>query len=76
MQQTLAKVKHLEKFIQKHGEDVVISQTINKMLEYKIREYDEQITRLDKELKKFERKYGKESSIFLMTIKRAVWVTI
>ncbi len=64
MQQTLAKVKHLEKFIQKYGEDVVISQTINKMLEYKIREYDEEINRLNKVLKKFERKYKKESSVF------------
>ena len=64
MQQTLTKVKHLEKFIQKYGEDVVISQTINKMLEYKIREYDEEINRLNKELKKFERKYKKESSVF------------
>src|SRR3989338_8645363 len=64
MQQTLSKVKHLEKFIQKYGEDVVISQTITKMLEYKIKEYDEEINRLNKELKKFERKYKKESSVF------------
>ena len=64
MQQTLTKVKHLEKFIQKYGEDVVISQTINKMLEYKIREYDEEINRLNKVLKKFERKHKKESSVF------------
>ena len=64
MQQTLTKVKHLEKFIQKYGEDVVISQTITKMLEYKIKEYDEEINRLNKELKKFERKYKKESSVF------------
>ena len=64
MQQTLAKVRNLEKFIQKYGEDVVISQTINKMLEYKIREYDEEINRLNKVLKKFERKYKKESSVF------------
>ena len=64
MQQTLAKVRNLEKFIQKYGEDVVISQTINKMLEYKIREYDEEINRFNKVLKKFERKYKKESSVF------------
>lgn len=64
MQQTLAKVKHLEKFIQKYGEDIVISQTINKMLEYKIGTYDEEIISLTKELKKFERKYKKESAFF------------
>lgn len=65
MQQTLAKVRNLEKFIQKHGEDVVISRTINKMLDYRIKKYDEEIKRLDKELKKFERKYKKTSSAFL-----------
>lgn len=64
MQQTLAKVKHLEKFIRKYGEDVVIAQTINKMLEYKIGGYDEEINRLTKELKKLERKYKKESPVF------------
>ncbi len=64
MQQTLAKVRSLEKFIQKYGEDVVISRTINKMLEYRIKKYDEEINRLDKELKKFERKYKRTSSSF------------
>lgn len=63
MQQTLVKVKNLEKFIQKHGEDSVISQTITKMLDYKIQKYDEEINRLNKVLKKFERKYKKESSV-------------
>lgn len=64
MQQTLAKVKNLEKFIQRHGDDFVISQTITKMLDYKIQKYDEEINRLNKDLKKFERKYKKESSVF------------
>ena len=70
MQQTLAKVRNLEKFIQKYGEDVVISRTINKMLEYKIRKYDEEINRLDKELKKFERKFKKTSSAFFNDFNR------
>src|SRR3972149_7938692 len=64
MQQTLSKVKKLEKFIQKHGEDTVISQTIVKMLEYKIQKFDEQIKKLNKELKKFERIYKKKSEVF------------
>lgn len=64
MQQTLAKMKNLKKFIQKHGEDAVISQTITKMLAYKIQKYDEEIIRLNKELKKYERKYRKDSSVF------------
>jgi len=70
MQQTLLKVKNLEKYIQKHGDDALISQTISKMLEYKIHTYDEKIRRLDKELKKFERTYKKESSIFFNEFKK------
>jgi hypothetical protein len=70
MQQTLAKVKNIEKFIQKYGEDVVISQTIDKMLDYKVQKYDEDIKRLDRELKRFERKYKKDSSVFLNEFKK------
>ncbi|HCX90040.1 MAG: hypothetical protein COW04_01610 [Deltaproteobacteria bacterium CG12_big_fil_rev_8_21_14_0_65_43_10] len=64
MEQTLSKVKNLEKFIQEHGEDSFISKTISKMLNYKIQKYEEEIKRLNKELKKFEQTYEKESSIF------------
>ncbi len=69
MQQTLFKVKNLEKFIQKHGEDTFISQTISKMLDYKINKYYKEIKRLDKELKKFERTYKKESPVFFKEFK-------
>lgn len=69
MQQTLSKVKTLEKFIQKHGEDAFISQTIAKMLEYKLQKYDEKIKRLNRDLKKFERIYKKESSTFFKEFK-------
>lgn len=64
MQQTLAKMRNLEKFIQKHGDDSVISLTITKMLDYKIQKYNEEIVRLNKGLKKYERKYRKESPVF------------
>ncbi len=37
MKRTLSKVKNLEKFIEKHGEDPFISQSISKMLDYKIK---------------------------------------
>lgn len=69
MQQTLSKVKNLEKFIQKYGEDTLLSQTISKMLDYKIHKYNEEIKRLDKELKKFERIYKKESPVFFKEFK-------
>lgn len=64
MEQTLSKVKNLEKFIQKHGEDAFISQTISKMLAYRVQEYKEEIRRLDKTLRKFERTYEKKSAVF------------
>jgi uncharacterized protein with HEPN domain len=69
MQQTLSKVKTLEKFIRKHGEDAFISQTIAKLLEYKLQEYDEKVKRLSKDLKKFERIYKKDSSVFFKEFK-------
>src|SRR5208283_4727488 len=65
MQQTLARVKTLEKFVQKYGEDAVISQTISKMLAYKIQKCDEEIKKISKDLKKFERTYKKESADFI-----------
>lgn len=69
MQQTLLKVKNLEKFIQKHGDDTFISQTISKIMDYKTHKYNEEIKRLDKELKRFERNHKKESSVFLKEFK-------
>lgn len=64
MKQTLLKVKNLEKFIEKHGEDTFISQSISKILDYKIAKYEEKIKRFNKELKVFERAYGMKSSVF------------
>ena len=64
MDKTLAKVQNLEQFIRKHGDDVLISQTISKMLNYKIQQYDKEIRKLDRELRKFERAHHRESSDF------------
>jgi len=64
MEQTLSKVKNLEKFIEKHGEDSFISKTISKMISYKIQKYEEEIKTLNKELKKFEQIHKKETSVF------------
>ncbi len=71
IQQTLSKVKSLEKFIQKHGEDTFISQTISKMLDYKIQQYDKEIKRLEKDLRKFEWAYKKESAAFYKKFKES-----
>lgn len=64
MTQTLSQVKDLEKFIQKHGEDSFISQTISKMLSFKIRKYAKDIKRLDEELKGFEIIHKMKSAAF------------
>lgn len=64
MKRTLAKVKDLERFVRKHGEDVLISQTISKLVSYKIQQYDKEIRELDRELKKFEQAHQMESSHF------------
>lgn len=64
VKQTLLKVKTLEKFIEKHGDDLFISQSISKMLDYKIAKCEEKIQQLCKELKSFERTYRMKSSVF------------
>ena len=64
MQQTLSKVKNLKKFLQKYGDDTLLSGTISKMLDYQINKYNEKIKKLEKNLRKFERSYKKESSVF------------
>lgn len=64
MEQALPMVKNLERFIKKHGEDAFISRTISKLVDYKIQRYKEEIKGLEKELKKFERTYHKDSSFF------------
>ncbi|MCK8603311.1 hypothetical protein [Desulfoferrobacter suflitae] len=64
MSNTLAKVKNLEQFLRKHGDDALISQTIAKMLSYKIQQCEREIRKLDRELRKFERAHGMNSSDF------------
>jgi bacterioferritin (cytochrome b1) len=64
MSNTLAKVKNLNHFIRKHGEDALIGETIAKMLEYKIQQYQKEITRLNREIDRFERTHRMESSDF------------
>jgi hypothetical protein len=64
MSKTLARVKNLEQFLVKHGDDVLISRTISKMLSYKVQQYEVEIRRLGKELRRFERVYKMNSSDF------------
>jgi hypothetical protein len=64
MSNTLARVKNLDQFIRKHGEDALIAETISKMLDYKIQQYQKEIVRLNREIGKFERTHGMDSSDF------------
>jgi hypothetical protein len=64
MSKTLARVKNLDQFIRKHGEDAIIAGTISKMLDYKIQQYQKEIVRLNREIGKFERTHRMDSSDF------------
>ena len=64
MPETIAKIKTLENFLSKHGEDAYISNTLTKMLEYKIQQYDQDIAELEGELLVFEQKYAMTSAEF------------
>jgi len=72
MEQTLLKVQNLEKFIKKHGEDALISQTLSKMAAYKIQRFERKIKELTKELKVFEHAYKKESKVFFEEFKEGM----
>ena len=68
MAQTIANIKLIkkqEKFIREFGDDELITSSISKMMDYKLMKYEEQIKKLDKELKQFERSYKMESSSFI-----------
>jgi len=65
MAQTLTKIKKQEKFIREFGDDELIASSISKIMDYKLVKYEEEIRRLDKGLKQFERAYKKESSAFI-----------
>ncbi len=64
MNKTLAKVKGLEQFLRKHGDDVLIFQTLSKMVDYRVRQYEKEIRKLDEELRRFEHSHQKESAHF------------
>lgn len=68
MAQTVSNIKILkkqEKFIREFGDDELITSSISKMMDYKLMKYEEEIRKLDKELRQFERSYKMESSFFI-----------
>lgn len=64
MQATISKIKTLENFLNKHGDDAYISNTLAKMLEYKIQQYDQNLAVLQEDLRAFEKKYAMTSAEF------------
>ncbi len=64
MPETMEKIKALEKFLSKHGDDGYISNTLTKMLEYKIQQYDQDIAVLQEDLREFEKRYAMTSAEF------------
>jgi len=69
MQATISKIKTLENFINKHGDDAYISNTLAKMVEYKIQQYDENIAALQHDLQVFEKTYAMTSAEFFAQFK-------
>ena len=72
MQPALAKVKTLENFLLKHGEDAYISTTLAKMLEYKIRKYGNELAALQQDLRELENKYAMPSAEFFAKFQRGI----
>ncbi|MGH7597629.1 MAG: hypothetical protein ACREOI_14845 [bacterium] len=64
MQATITKIKTLENFLNKHGDDAYIANTLAKMLDYKIQQYDKDIAALQEDLCVFEKKYAMTSAEF------------
>jgi len=66
MQATMTKIKTLENFLNKHGDDAYIANTLAKMLDYKIQQYDQEAAALQEDLRVFEKKYAMTSSEFFV----------
>jgi len=64
MQATIAKIKTLENFLNKHGDDTYIANTLAKMLDYKIQQYDKDVAALQDDLRVFEKKHAMTSAEF------------
>lgn len=64
MQATIGKIKALENFLNKHGDDAYIFNTLAKMLDFKIQQYEKDIASLQEELRTFEKKYTMTSAEF------------
>lgn len=64
MPATIEKIKTLENFITKHGDDVYIANTLAKMLDYKIQQYERDLAGLQEDLRAFENEYAMTSAEF------------
>jgi len=64
MPATIEKIKTLENFITKHGDDVYISNTLAKMLDFKIQQYEGDLAVLQEDLRAFENEYAMTSAEF------------
>lgn len=70
MPESMEKIKALEKFLSKHGDDGYISNTLTKMLEYKIQQYDQDIATRQEDLRELEKKYAMTSAEFFANFQK------
>jgi hypothetical protein len=72
MAETMEKIRILEEFLHKHGDDAYISNTLTKMLEYKIQQFDQDIVELEGDLREFEKTYAMSSSEFFAKFQKGI----
>ena len=64
MKNSLTNIKILEKYLSIHKNDNVVETAISKLVEMKINQFNQEISDLKKDLKKFENKYNFKSDEF------------
>lgn len=65
MNETLIKIRNIEKYFAARTKDDVIENAIAKLVELKLNQIDQEITELKNDLKKFEDKYHLDSEKFI-----------
>ena len=65
MGESLRKVERVQSFIQRFGEDTFFEVTLQKMLDYKVNQYEQELKEIEEALRRFEEQYGLSTAAFL-----------
>jgi hypothetical protein len=66
---TLTQLKKLEKYVNTYGEDHLIANSLSKIVDYKIQQYENLLNDLRSDLISFEKRYNKKSDEFHRSFK-------